>query len=157
MNAMEDDTRELELRPSQESDLPMLEQWFQDTELRERLGATLPLRRWFDFVQSEPGYFSWLALDGDTVVGEVAVEIEPDGTASEAPMVNPALRGKGYGKEMLRAMLARSELAAVTEMRACIEPNNTASIRCHTSVGFVQQSSEPDEEGLLTLVYRRAQ
>lgn len=45
-------------------------------------------------------------------------------------------RGKGYGKQLLEALILRSELAGIWTLQAAIFPENEASLRLHASCGF---------------------
>ena len=59
-------------------------------------------------------------------------------------VVNPALRGKGYGKEMLR--LAVKYAFGITGARAVllnVVPENVRAKRCYESVGFREKETVP--------------
>ena len=146
--------REIVLRPPNEADIATLEGWFEDAELRNRLGGVLPVREWCEFVAHEPDYFALLAWDADTPVGFAAFEVYEGRWASMFHLVDPQLRNRGYGKAILRALLARPELDPLGWIEASVEPDNVASIRCFRSAGFEQPSPEPDADGLLKLVHR---
>jgi len=139
-----------------EETLPTLETWFEDPELRRRLGGTLPLRRWFSYVDSQPGRFAWMAYEEGKSVGMVDLEAEPDGTGWVAHLVKPELRGRGYGRRILEAMLAQPEVSRLKVIKGGIEPDNVAALRCCQAVGFVLEGDEPDEEGFLTVSCRPA-
>ena len=67
--------------------LNILEEWFKDSEVLNRLSGTLPLERWFQFVQQSPNYFAWMVYDKDVAgaVGQIEIEIYPDRTAAIIP------------------------------------------------------------------------
>jgi len=127
---------------------------FKDAEVLNRLSGTLPLERWFQFVQQSPNYFAWMVYEKDVVgaVGQIEIEIYPDRTAAIGLLTNPDLRNKGYGKRIIRNLLKRPELRGVEIIRASIESDNSASIHCFKGSGFIEEGS--DDEGLLILTYR---
>jgi hypothetical protein len=43
--------------------LEILEMWFKDEELLNRLGGTLPLQGWYEYIQQSPNYFTWMVDD----------------------------------------------------------------------------------------------
>ncbi|WP_158289282.1 GNAT family N-acetyltransferase [Paenibacillus flagellatus] len=131
--------------------LALLKQWFQDPEALRRLSGMLPLERWLPFVLQNPDYYAWIVYESGQPVGQIDAETEADGTAYVSLLVNPGLRGRGYGSRMLAALLQRPELTAVRRWEAGIEPDNIASIRCFRKAGFVEQ--EVDEDGFMRLVF----
>ena len=70
-------------------------------------------------------------------------------TGAIAFVIAPGLRGRGLGRAMIAAMIARSELRDVELFEAGVEPQNTASRRCLEAAGFEQGSARPDVEGML--------
>ncbi len=146
--------RETVLRPLREADIATLEGWFDNAELRNRLGGVLPVREWCEFVANEPDYFALLAWGADTPVGLAAFEVYEGRWGSMFHLVDPQRRNRGYGKAILRALLGRPELDRLEWIEASVEPDNVASIRCFRAAGFEQASPEPDSNGFLTLVYR---
>lgn len=131
------------------NELPTLAAWFEDEELCRRLGGMLPLPAYLDYVQRAPDYFAWLAWSGDAPVGAAFLERERDQPQSFAFLVAPGLRGQGYGRRIIEALLARPEAASIPIWRVGVEPDNTASRRCLAAAGFRQESDESDAEGFL--------
>ena len=139
--------------PMTQDYVPMLEEWFEDAELQRRFGGMLPLQNFLDYVQSEPEYFWWVALDGSASVGMAFMQIAPGEPQGFGFLVNPALRRQGYGTRILQMLLARPEAASVTIWQAGIEPDNVASQRCVAALGFAPDGSGPDAEGFVQYVY----
>lgn len=139
--------------PMTQDYVPMLEEWFEDAELQNRFGGMLPLQKFSDYVQSEPDYFWWVALDGDRPVGMAFMEIEPGEPQGFGFLVSPSRRRQGYGTRILKRLLARPEAASATVWQAGIEPDNFASQRCVAAVGFAPDGNGPDAEGFLQYVY----
>jgi RimJ/RimL family protein N-acetyltransferase len=77
-------------------------------------------------------------------------------TGAIAFMIAPELRGRGLGRAMIAAMVARSELRHVELFEAGVEAQNTASRRCLQAAGFELGSERPDVEGMLYYRVRRA-
>ncbi len=139
--------------PMTQDYLPMLEEWFEDDELQHRFGGMLPLQKFWDYVQSEPGYFWWVALDGDRPVGMAFMQIEPGEPQGFGFFVSPSQRRQGYGTRILKRLLARPEAASATVWQAGIEADNFASRRCVAALGFTPDGNGPDDEGFLQYIY----
>ena len=59
-------------------------------------------------------------------------------------MVQPALRGKGYGKEMLRLAVQYAFYTWKTDaVYLNVFPENGQAVRCYESVGFTEEKTEP--------------
>lgn len=61
--------------------------------------------------------------------------------------VEPAERGHGYGRRLLRAGLARLTDHGVGEVRLSVEPANHAAIRLYRSFGFIEAGRRDDYFG----------
>jgi RimJ/RimL family protein N-acetyltransferase len=138
--------------------LALAEPWFQDEQTRRWLGGpgwpALVLRLALDPPaeyrgRRVTGSFAWLAYAEGQPVGLVDVERYADGTAGLALVVDPARRGQGLGQRIIRAVLAHQELGGTELVRVGIEPDNQASVRCFTAVGFAAEANEPDWEGVV--------
>jgi RimJ/RimL family protein N-acetyltransferase len=145
---------EVLLRPLREADITTLEAWFQDSEVKSRLGGALPVREWCGFVAKGPAYYALMAWDADRPMGFAAFEVYDDRWASMFHLVGPQFRNRGYGKAVLRAVLRLPEVERLEWIEASVEPDNVVSIHCYRAVGFEQPSPEPDEEGFLTFRHR---
>ena len=144
------------LVPLTQADISTLQHWFEDRELHQRLSGMLPLPKYLAYVESEPNYFSWLAMEDTTPVGTAFVQISAaDEEQSLAFLVNPALRSQGYGQQMLRALLTQPELDSIQCWQVGVEPDNIASQKCLLAVGFRQEGNLPDAEGFLSFVKNR--
>ncbi|MCZ2836827.1 GNAT family N-acetyltransferase [Modestobacter sp. VKM Ac-2985] len=72
-------------------------------------------------------------------------------TMGAAYVVDPARWRRGYGAATLRALGTADALADVEQFVLGIEPDNTASLRTATAVGFDPLTTEPDAEDLVYL------
>jgi ribosomal protein S18 acetylase RimI-like enzyme len=97
----------LRLIPVDEAGRQPIESWFEDPELSP------PDATWWLLQHGTPGVELWLAWEGQEAIGYV--QGEPDGhnpTAFHfAFAVRPDLRGQGYGRRILWAMLEHPHLA----------------------------------------------
>ena len=148
--------RKVLLVPMEQSDLTILQSWFEDEELSKRLGGILPLQQYFDFVQSDPNYFAWKAMRGDAPIGAVFIQVEPSEPQSFGFLVKPDLRSRGYGQLILQRLMIQPEVASVKEWKVGIESDNIASQRCLASVGFVPESGVEDKQGFLQYIYNQS-
>lgn len=137
---------EIEISTFQEKNIPELKTWFNDTEVKKRLGGLLPLEKWFANVKNNAQYFILLAHSNTQVVGLAIVDIE-DSKGNIAIVTQPDLRNKGVGKQVIKKVMNLPEMHQVKKWYAGIEADNSASLRCFQSVGYILENSEPDEDG----------
>jgi len=87
-----------------------------------------------------PGYQAFVGSDTHTGYALTAITLtrQDDGVYELGGVVDPALRGKGYGREILTAvcLLAHQHFGFV-KLRAGVEPGNLASLHWLASCGFV--------------------
>ena len=143
---------ELQFRRLDSLGLDIFAAWFADNELNRRICA--PTEQWFQYVSTKPENSAWLVYEGRTAVGQLQLDTYPDRTGSLSLVVNPELRSRGYGKRILSAFLLQGEASRLVEIKACIEADNSASLNCFRACGFVARETEPDSNGLISLVYR---
>lgn len=142
------------LEPIHRSHLPILVEWFEDSEVRKRMDGMLPLEEWYDNTSGSENYYAWLTYQGVQPVGAVIVELEDD-TAYIGLMTAPSLRSQGYGKAMVREVMTRPELQSATKWVASIEEDNKPCLACFKSLGYVTEEKEADEDGFFNFVYQR--
>lgn len=87
-----------------------------------------------------PGH-RWVALDGDRVVGWVAVTAVSDrcvyaGVVEHSVYVDPAAQGRGVGRRLLEALVGSTEAGGIWTIQSGVFPENTASLVLHRSAGF---------------------
>src|ERR1051326_6390602 len=103
------------------------------------------------FEQSAPEWDKWdaghlphcrvVARAGDEVLGWAALGAVSgrcvySGVAEVSVYVGAKARGRGIGTALLQRLVRDSERAGIWSLQAGIFPENTASIRLHTSAGF---------------------
>jgi L-amino acid N-acyltransferase YncA len=103
------------------------------------------------FQTSAPAWEEWdaahlkhsrlIALDGDTVLGWAALTPVSGrcvyaGVAEVSVYINPASRGQGVGKALLKALITESEANGLWTLQAGIFPENIPSVKLHEKCGF---------------------
>ena len=58
------------------------------------------------------------------------------GVVEHSVYVDPAARGRGVGRALLRALIASTEAAGIWTIQAAVFPENTATLRLHEAAGF---------------------
>ncbi len=162
------------------TDPSAVEHWFDDPEVRRRLGGRSWLHRALELGDENPGErfrgravlrsYSWLGFDGATPVAFVGGEVydrwvryhgegrpltdeDPRLAMGLAYAVDPTRWGRGHARAALDAVVAHPEVADVAIFFCGIEPDNHASRRCCAAAGFWLVDAEPDFEDML--YYRR--
>ncbi|SHF22488.1 Protein N-acetyltransferase, RimJ/RimL family [Seinonella peptonophila] len=144
---------ELTFRKFEESDLDFLKNWFEDVELKKRLGGMLSLDEWYFRVIKIPNQKHIMFLNDGRPVGKVCIEEYENKTASISLFVNPQLRNQGFGSNILTYILSHPIVGHLESITAYIEPDNPASYFCFKKVGFVDQGVI-NEDGMRLLSYK---
>ena len=88
----------------------------------------------------EPDYVQpWVMLDdrGERVAyGELWVDDEEDEVELARLIVDPALRGRGLGKQLTRLLMAKAAETGLTTTMLRVVPDNAVAIGCYLSCGF---------------------
>jgi RimJ/RimL family protein N-acetyltransferase len=176
----------ISLRPLTHAELPLIRPWFEDPNTSQFLGGPewpaqmlalaersagtmfrgarqLDSHHYLALASGTPaGYIDCGTFDRCTVFGgegpdgPIILETISAVTGAIAFVIAPELRGRGLGRAMIAAMVARSELRDVELFEAGVDPQNTASRRCLEAAGFELGAEGPDVEGMLYYrVWRR--
>lgn len=139
----------MKLRPYDPSlDFGIIRKWI--TEPREHAmwcaGRTaFPIdredfQRLLDEIANQSGDVPFIAtLEGCKPVGFFCYSVDAWTKDSRLKfvMIDPALRGKGFGREMLRLAVSYAfETMGAKRVRLCVFSANTGARRCYESVGF---------------------
>ncbi|MEO8173816.1 MAG: N-acetyltransferase family protein [Sediminibacterium sp.] len=103
------------------------------------------------FQTTSPGWQEWddshiktsriVLIDGDAVLGWAALTPVSGrcvyaGVAEISVYVLPLVQGKGFGKQLLEALISQSEQNNTWTLQADIFPENKASLKIHQDTGF---------------------
>ena len=91
---------------------------------------------------------SYLLFDGDRAVGygEVWLDDDEDEVELARIIVDPEVRGKGIGLELVRALLGPALAAGYPEVFLRVRPDNEVAIRTYQRVGFADVPQELMDE-----------
>jgi ribosomal-protein-alanine N-acetyltransferase len=82
------------------------------------------------------GYYCWLALLDDTVVGHAVISV----VADESHMLNLSIarahQHKGYGRQFVYFLVNEARRHHAKTMLLEVRPSNQAAINCYNSAGF---------------------
>jgi len=89
--------------------------------------------------KADPDIQSYLLFDGDKPVGygEVWLDEEEDEVELARIIVDPEVRGRGIGLELVRALLGPAGEAGYSEVFLRVRPENAVAIRTYQRSGFV--------------------
>jgi GNAT superfamily N-acetyltransferase len=93
---------------------------------------------------------------GEGPDGPITIAADWVATGSIAFTVAPDRRRHGLGHTMISTLMQQPELRAVELFEAGVEPDNLAARRCLEAAGFALLSPNPDFEGMLDYLARRA-
>jgi UDP-2,4-diacetamido-2,4,6-trideoxy-beta-L-altropyranose hydrolase len=131
----------LSLRPVREDDCRLLWEWTNDPAVRAASFSSDEIAweehaAWFRKRTSDPRCLMFIAVDGETPVGQIRYDIDGE-TAVVSISVAPSGRGRGYGTGIIRA--GSEELFAATHVSrivAWVKPDNAASVQSFRKAGY---------------------
>jgi L-amino acid N-acyltransferase YncA len=96
---------------------------------------------WDDFTAARLRDHRYVATDAGRVLGWVGASPVSGrrvyaGVVEHSVYVDPAARGLGAGRALLRALVSSTEAAGIWTIQSSIFPENTASLALHRSAGF---------------------
>ncbi|MFF0343394.1 GNAT family N-acetyltransferase [Kribbella sp. NPDC004875] len=96
----------------------------------------------------EEDIHSYLLFDGERPVGygEVWLDDEEDEVELARIIVDPKVRGRGFGGELVRALLGPALDAGYSEVFVRVRPENAPAIRAYHGSGFVDVPAALMEE-----------
>ena len=138
---------DLTLRRLTPDDLPAVEPWFRDQEMRRWLGDEAWPRMVLRLAAGSDRRFAFAASGPAGVAALADVERYSDERAAVALVVAPGSRRRGVGSALARALARRPELAGTLEFFGGVEAGNSAGARLAVHAGCAPVSSPPDADG----------
>ncbi len=143
----------LRLRPYRESDADIITGWIKDEQTFRKWSADLfqsyPINGqdlndfYYDFGK-ERDFWIMTAIDDAKIVGQLFMFFTNDEKTKVRfgfVIVDDSIRGRGYGKEMLKlAAKYAFEILKVEKISLGVFENNENAYRCYSSIGFKQCS-----------------
>ncbi len=96
---------------------------------------------WDAFAAAKLAGHSWVAVEGDEILGWIAVTaVSPrpvyEGVVEHSVYVDPAAHGRGVARALLDALIVATEAAGIWTIQSGVFPENAASLRLHERAGF---------------------
>jgi phosphinothricin acetyltransferase len=96
---------------------------------------------WEEWDAAHLGAHRFVALDGDRLVGWVALSPYSDrccyqGVADVSIYVDPSVRGRGFGRALLGHLVAETQRAGIWTLQAGVFAENSSSLVLHLHCGF---------------------
>ncbi|WP_221350672.1 GNAT family N-acetyltransferase [Streptomyces beigongshangae] len=88
--------------------------------------------------QHAPDVAARVLSDGGRVLGygELWFDAEGDEVELARIVVAPGARGKGLGRELVRALVAEARLSGLSDVFVRVHPGNAVALRCYRGAGF---------------------
>ena len=112
-----------------------------------RRWASLPARptdvALFDRWHAEPGVRPYLfVVDGSVVAyGEIWEDEDEDEAELARLIVDPAHRGRGVGRELVRALVGEARRLGWSDVWLRVDPDNEPAVRAYAAAGFVRTTA----------------
>ena len=153
----------IKLRPAEATDSEDLFTWANNPLTRRMSFSSDPITHeqhqdWFRRSMEDRNRLIFMAANeqGDSV-GMVRIDRLNTDVAELAINTAPALRGRGYGADMIAAVCTRNDLGAQLFL-ARIKNGNVASIRAFKKAGFLEVITHDDlEKGRIVIMVKIAQ
>jgi RimJ/RimL family protein N-acetyltransferase len=142
------------LRPGEHEDLPLFVRWMADWRTTRTLAAVAPISRaseeqWFDRMSAEQGrsgyFFVACLLEDDRPIGTIGfleLDLRNGNAALGISIGDPDDRGRGFGSDMLRALLAFGfGMLRLERIWLDVYATNPGARRVYERVGFVHEGT----------------
>lgn len=133
---------QIEIRKMEEADWPQVAVIYQEgIDTGNSTFASRPPASWQDWCHSKVDNFSFVAADGDAVLGWVALSPTSTkdfyrGVMEVSLYVSNAANGRGVGQALLQHIITYSEAYNIWTLISLVFPENQASMHLHEKYGF---------------------
>ncbi|MCA1060326.1 GNAT family N-acetyltransferase [Rossellomorea aquimaris] len=134
----------MNIRKATPEDEPVLKEWLNNPEDCLLVTGRQPyssdmFHSWYE----EPDQFGYMLEEDSKSVayGEIWVDEEEEDLELAHLVVEPSLRNKGLGKQLIKALLEKCKDYPYEWVYMRIEPLNKQAIQCYKGVGFVEEPS----------------
>lgn len=148
----------LKLRPFKKSDADTIVNWLGDERAfrlwcadrydKYPIQAEDMIRHYKDVAEKED-FYGMTAFDETGIIGHLTMRFtdeEKNNLRLGFVIIDPVMRGKGYGKEMLvLALRYASEILRVEKITIGVFENNEQAYRCYRSLGFKEDADSQSE------------
>ncbi|MEV7992723.1 GNAT family N-acetyltransferase [Streptomyces sp. NPDC086077] len=89
--------------------------------------------------QQDDDVQAYVLLDGEDMLGygELWFDAEENEAELARIIVDPAMRGRGLGRKLVRGLLERAVTAGFGDVFMRVHPDNDRALRCYSGAGFV--------------------
>lgn len=135
----------LYLRKAQISDINILYDWVNDSEVRKnafnsKLISYQEHVAWFYRMMADPNQMQYILVLGDDPVGQIRLMVNGD-EAEIDYSISKTARGCGYGKDIIRLVKEATiaDYPLVKRLVGKVKPTNVVSYRCFEKNGFKEK------------------
>jgi ribosomal-protein-alanine N-acetyltransferase len=89
------------------------------------------------------GYPAWVLLEGGSFIGHGVLSVAADEAHLLNVCVDPARQGRGYGRALLRAMVAAARGKGARRVFLEVRPSNPAAVALYQDEGFNEIGRRP--------------
>jgi ribosomal protein S18 acetylase RimI-like enzyme len=137
------------LEPFDRADAATVLSWARTPEEREAWAAITepaPDEAVFDRWHADEDVRPFAFLEGDRIVGygEIWEDVEEDEAELARLIVDPSMRGRGIGREMVRLLSERARELGHDDVWLRVVPTNAAAISAYSAAGFVRTTPEQE-------------
>lgn len=136
-------------RPRTNADLPVIASWVPDAEAVYAFAG--PWMTWpflpsdLDDLHKRPGATAWMLDTGEgEPVGHVQLTPADDALRIGRLIVDPTVRGQGWGRRILLLALEHARARGVPRVQLGVLASNTPARRLYESLGFVADTETLD-------------
>ncbi|HEU0246094.1 MAG TPA: GNAT family N-acetyltransferase [Gaiellaceae bacterium] len=129
------------IRPMTPEDWPAVEAIYADGIATREATFETATPTWAEFDAGRLSAHRFVAVDGDQVVGWVAISPTSSrdcysGVVEHSVYVGSEARGEGVGRALMEALLESTDRGGIWVVQTSIFPENEASLALHERVGF---------------------